>query len=105
MSIRVHAAWSAGAAILLTASRFAPLAVLARRLNPHALGLYAYAQWMVDIGFLVASFGFNGAASRYLAEYRSRPGLARREFQAIDAIGQPLDFDQCLEQARRILQS
>lgn len=75
MSIRVHAAWSGGAAILLTASRFALLAVLARRLDPHALGLYAYAQWMVDIGFLVASFGANGAASRYMAEYRSRPGL------------------------------
>ncbi|MBW8366833.1 MAG: oligosaccharide flippase family protein [Arenimonas sp.] len=75
MSIRIHAAWSAGAAILLTASRFALLAVLARRLDPHALGLFAYAQWMVDIGFLVASFGANGAATRFFAEYRSRPGL------------------------------
>lgn len=77
MSIRTHAAWSAGAALVLTGSRFLLLAILARRLDPHALGAYAYAQWMVDIGFLVASFGATGAASRYIAEYRSRPGLMR----------------------------
>ena len=77
MSIRAHAAWSAGAAVVLTGSRFLLLAVLARRLDPHALGLFAYTQWMVDIGFLVASFGAGGAASRYLAEYRSRPGLVK----------------------------
>ncbi len=75
MSLRLHAAWAAGAAILLTASRFLLLAVLARRLDSQALGLFAYAQWMVDIGFLVAAFGANGAASRYIAEFRSRPGL------------------------------
>lgn len=75
MSIRMHAVWSAGAAILLTASRFALLAILARRLDPHALGLFAYSQWMVDIGFLVASFGANGAATRFFAEYRSRQDL------------------------------
>lgn len=73
MSVRAHAAWSAGAAILLTASRFALLAILARRLDQPTLGLFAYAQWMVDIGFLVGSLGAAGAASRYIAEYRSRP--------------------------------
>lgn len=77
MSIRIHAAWSAGAALLLTGSRFLLLAILARRLDAHALGLYAYAQWMVDIGFLVSSFGATGAASRYIAEFRSRPSRMR----------------------------
>ena len=75
MSIRIHIAWSSAAAVLLTGSRFVLLAILARRLDSHALGLYAYAQWMVDIGLLVASLGATGAASRYIAEYRSRPGL------------------------------
>lgn len=75
MSIRVHAAWAAGTAILLMLSRFLLLAVLARQLDPQALGLFAYLQWMVDIAFLVGSLGAGGAASRYLAEYRSRPVL------------------------------
>lgn len=42
MSIRRHAAWSAGAAIVLTTSRFALLVVLGRRLGPHALGRFVY---------------------------------------------------------------
>lgn len=75
MSVRPHALWSAGAAILLTTSRFALLAILARRLDQSTLGLFSYAQWLVDIGFLVATFGATGAASRYIAEYRSRPEL------------------------------
>ena len=46
-------------------------------------------------------FARHGAA--FLAGLEERAELARREFQQIDAIGQPLDFDQCLEQARQIL--
>ena len=48
-------------------------------------------------------FARHGGA--FLAGMEERAELARREFQAIDAIGQPLDFDRCLEQARRILRS
>ena len=48
-------------------------------------------------------FARHGGA--FLAGMEERAELARREFQAIDALGQPLDFDRCLEQARRILRS
>ena len=33
-----------------------------------SFGVYAYALWLVDIGFLVSTFGATGVASRYLAD-------------------------------------
>ena len=72
-SLKKHAVWSAGAAIVLTGSRFALAAVLARRLSPEAFGQYAYAQWLVDISFLLLTFGATGAVSRYAAEFRHDP--------------------------------
>lgn len=72
-SLQKHAFWSAGAAIVLTGSRFALAAVLARRLSHEAFGQYAYAQWLVDISFLLLTFGATGAVSRYTAEFRHYP--------------------------------
>ena len=82
MSILRHSAWSAAAAIVLTGSRFAVVAILARRLSQGALGQYAYAQWLVDISFLFCSLGVTGAISRFAAQYSHAPlllsGLFRR---------------------------
>lgn len=73
MSLRQHAAWSAASALVLTGSRFVLAAVLARRLNQETFGQYAYALWLVDIGFLLFTFGATGAVSRYAAELRHSP--------------------------------
>jgi len=82
MSILRHSAWSAAAGIVLTGSRFAVVAILARRLSQGALGQYAYAQWLVDISFLFCSLGVTGAISRFAAQYSHAPlllsGLFRR---------------------------
>lgn len=75
MSILRHSVWAASAAVTLTASRFALAAILARRLSQDAFGQYAYAQWLVDISFLLCSLGATGAVSRYSAEYRHDPGF------------------------------
>lgn len=68
MSLRAHAGWSAGAAIVLSGSNFALNAVLARRLDAGAFGQFAYAQWLVVFCFLLLTFGATGAVSRYAAE-------------------------------------
>jgi len=70
MSLRQHAAWSAASAVVLTGSRFVLAAVLARRLDQETFGQYAYALWLVDISFLLFTFGATGAVSRYAAELR-----------------------------------
>jgi hypothetical protein len=44
----------------------------------------------------------HGAA--FLAALQDRADIARREFEQIDAIGPARDFDQCLEQARSIIE-
>jgi len=76
MSILRHSAWSAAAGIVLTGSRFAVVAILARRLSQGALGQYAYAQWLVDISFLFCSLEeVTGAISRFAAQYSHAPLL------------------------------
>lgn len=65
--------WAAAAAVTLTAARFALAAIVARRLSQEGFGQFAYAQWLVDLAFLVCSLGATGVASRYIAEYRTRP--------------------------------
>jgi O-antigen/teichoic acid export membrane protein len=64
---------AASSAIVISAARFALTAVLARRLPQAGYGRFAYAQWLVDVAFLVCSLGAAGVASRYVAEFRSRP--------------------------------
>lgn len=61
------------AAAVLTGSRFVLAAVLARRLGVEDFGLFAYAQWLADIAFLVCSLGTTGVAARYFAEYQGNP--------------------------------
>lgn len=75
MSLLRTSAWAAFGAILVSSSRFALGAILARKLAPEAFGQVAYGQWLVDLGFLLCSLGVPGAASRYLAEYRHTPGM------------------------------
>lgn len=73
MSLIRASAWAASAAILITLARFALAAILARKLSLEGFGQYAYAQWVVDIAFLVCSLGVTGVLSRYLAEYGGQP--------------------------------
>lgn len=73
MSLVRKSLTSASAAIVLSGGRFLLMAILARRFSSTALGQFAYAQWLVDIAFMVCAFGINGSASRYIAEYTSDP--------------------------------
>jgi O-antigen/teichoic acid export membrane protein len=73
VSLVRQSVWAAAAAITLTAARFALVAIVARRLSQVGFGRFAYAQWLVDVAFLVCSLGVTGVASRYVAEYRTRP--------------------------------
>lgn len=73
MSLVRHSAWAAAAAVTLTAARFALVAIVARQLSQAGFGQFAYAQWLVDLTFLVCSLGATGVVSRYAAEYRTRP--------------------------------
>lgn len=76
MSLFRSSLWAASAAVFLAVSRFVLGAILARKLPADEFGLFAYSQWLVDIGFLVCSLGVPGAASRYFAEYRDAPEMA-----------------------------
>jgi O-antigen/teichoic acid export membrane protein len=71
MSLLKRSALSAAAGIILTSSRFALAAVLARRLTSTGFGQFVYTQWLIDIIILICSLGITGAASRYVAEYQS----------------------------------
>ena len=71
MSLLRQSALAAMSAIVLSGSRFAFTAILARRLSLENFGHFAYAQWLVDIAFLVCALGATGAVSRYAAEFRS----------------------------------
>jgi len=59
--------------VTLSGARFGLAAILARRLSQAGYGQFAYAQWLVDLAFLICSLGVNAAATRFIAEYRSRP--------------------------------
>ena len=71
MSLLRQSALAAISGILLTGSRFAFTAILARRLSVDDFGRFAYALWLVDIAFLVCALGATGAVSRYAAEFRN----------------------------------
>lgn len=75
MSLLRNSAWAGAAAITLAVSRFVLAAILARTLTQDVFGQYAYGQWLVDLSFLLCSFGVTSAASRYVAEYRHSPPL------------------------------
>lgn len=74
MSLIRQSSLVATTAVMLTASRFVFMAILARRLSVDDFGRFAYAQWMVDIVFLVCALGATGAVSRYAAELRHDAG-------------------------------
>ena len=69
MSLARQSLMAAVAAIVMSASRIAIVAVLARRLPAAAFGQFVYAQWLVDFAILLCSFGAPAAASRYAAEF------------------------------------
>jgi O-antigen/teichoic acid export membrane protein len=58
------------AAVALSGSRFALSAIVARHASASEFGAFVYAQWLIDISFLVVSCGVTGVASRYVAQYR-----------------------------------
>jgi O-antigen/teichoic acid export membrane protein len=64
---------SALTAIVMAGGRFLLIAIVARRLSSTGFGQFVYAQWLVDIVFMVFAMGVNGVASRYLAEYAKDP--------------------------------
>jgi O-antigen/teichoic acid export membrane protein len=61
--------YSAGAALVGAGTRFLILMLLARMFPQAQVGQFAYVLFLVDIGFLLVTFGMNAVASRYLAEY------------------------------------
>lgn len=73
MSLLRQSVWAISAAVTVTVARFALAAILTRRLSQSDFGQFAYAQWLIDLTFLICSFGVNAAATRYVAEYRDRP--------------------------------
>ncbi len=75
MTLLRSSVWAILSALFLAGSRFAVNAVLARRLSIEEFGLYAYSQWLVDLGFMVCAFGVPSLATRYFAEYRDAPNL------------------------------
>lgn len=66
----------------MSASRLFILALVARRLSHAGFGQFIYAQWLIDIGVLLCSFGATGAVTRYVAEFGQSParvaGFLRR---------------------------
>jgi len=66
MSILRHSAWSAAAGIVLTGSRFAVVAILARRLSQGVLGAVRICQWLLDIPSCSVHW-------RVLAPFRASP--------------------------------
>jgi len=70
VSLIRQTAWASAAAIALALSRFAIVAIVARRSPAETFGQFAYGQWIVDLAFLVCSLGATGFIGRYLAEYR-----------------------------------
>lgn len=71
MTLLRQSSLAAISAFVLSGSRFALAAIVARRLTPAGFGQFFYAQWLVDMSFLICSFGATGAVSRYVAEYRN----------------------------------
>lgn len=59
------------AAVMMSAGRLAIAIFLARRLGPAQFGDFVFIQWLVEIIFLLCSFGLTGVGSRFFAEYRS----------------------------------
>lgn len=76
MSLKQHAIYAAGAGLIGAGTRFLTLVLLARFFPEAQVGQFAYMLFLVDLSFLLVSFGMNGVASRYLAEYAAEP--ARR---------------------------
>lgn len=73
MSLIRNTAWSAIAAIVMSGGRFLLTILLARKLGVSEFGKFAFSQWLVDIVFLCLAFGLTGSASRFFAEFRTRP--------------------------------
>lgn len=80
MSLKRHALYSAGAALIGAGARFLTLMLLARLFPQAEVGQFAYVLFLVDLSFLLVSFGMNGVASRYLAEYTATPERRARFF-------------------------
>jgi O-antigen/teichoic acid export membrane protein len=71
MSLIRNSSWSAFAALVLTAGRFSLTILLARKLGVTEFGKFTFAQWAVDMIFLLIAFGLPGSATRFFAEFRT----------------------------------
>ena len=76
VSLKQHAFYAVGAAMIGAGTRFLILVLLARLFPQAQVGQFAYVLFLVDVSFLLVCFGMNAAAGRYLAEYAAEP--ARR---------------------------
>ena len=76
VSLIRQTAWAAAATVVISVSRFALAAILARRLSMDLFGKFAFAQWLVDVVFLACSLGVTGVLARYVAEYRHDAHMA-----------------------------
>lgn len=70
VSLMRDTAWSALAAVVMSAGRLVLAAVLARKLGTAHFGEFVFTQWLIDIVFILGSFGQTGAGSRFFAQYR-----------------------------------
>lgn len=64
---------SALSAIIISGGRFLLTVIVARRFSSTEFGQFVYAQWLVDMAFMMCAFGVNGIAGRYFAEYAHDP--------------------------------
>lgn len=70
---------SAGAGLIMTASRFFAMAIIARKLGVEGFGLLSFSIFCLDLIALFALAGLPGLTSRFmsLASIRERPGFRR----------------------------
>lgn len=58
--------WAALASLLNAAARLLIVALIGRRFGAATLGVFVFAQWIIDVTFLSLSFGLPAAATRFL---------------------------------------
>ncbi|HXH29513.1 MAG TPA: oligosaccharide flippase family protein [Bacteriovoracaceae bacterium] len=68
MTLLRNTAWGAAGSITLTLGRMAIVVILARRLGPESFGLFVFVQWLIEMTFMVFSFGLSGVATRFFPQ-------------------------------------
>lgn len=68
MTLIRNTIWGAAGSITLTLGRMATVVILARLLGPELFGLFVFVQWIIEITFMVFSFGLSGVATRFFPQ-------------------------------------